>query len=347
MSAETAERSRNQEAANTGRPEIKTYTLADLKATERQPQLVPPFIAPDGVTVGYGPGGVGKGLAAVHFTRHLVREHHMRVCVLDFENHPNEWARRKKAFGFTPNEERLVDYLTPFGDYWPFEKRDTLYRMHKDIRAYLDIAGHDSDFILVDSYVFASDGDAAMGGQKSATEFFAAIAYLGRPAFVIAHTASGERHPSKPFGSVFVHNSARETWSMERDAEGSFFDPVEDAGVVALELRNQKANDGGQYPQQFLNFHFRYGEIEVTPGEPAGKSIVAMAEDVLYRAGTPLLTSEIAKSIRESEGVSVKLDSLGKKLRAARTTFRKVAGQKSDKGAARWTLHALRKEGGQ
>src|SRR5206468_2101338 len=111
--------------------------------------------------IGYGPGGVGKGLSAMYFIGELVRKHQMRVTVLDFENHPNEWARRKKGFGFTPNQERLVDYLTPFGDYWPFQKRDTLYRLVKEFREYLDLVGHDSDFVVVDSYVLATSAGEA------------------------------------------------------------------------------------------------------------------------------------------------------------------------------------------
>src|SRR5687768_16972139 len=65
-------------------PTIGTRTLASLPDGPPDPQLIPPFLSPDGVTIFYGPGGVGKGMLCVYLAKRLVEAGHT-VMIIDYE----------------------------------------------------------------------------------------------------------------------------------------------------------------------------------------------------------------------------------------------------------------------
>jgi hypothetical protein len=254
------------------------------------------------VTVIYGLGGTGKGYISLYLTLQLARSG-KRVTVIDFEGHPGEWGRRAHAMGFTKAERKMVNYRSPFGDDWT-AKRGSL----KDVAAILrqDLDDHGGDYLVIDSYTTASSTGDSMGGAAAAQEFFNAVARLGRPALVIAHVAGGgDKFPEKPFGSVFVHNLARETWAVaqlgDSDAE------PDDSGTMAIELRNKKANGRPKVGPQFLTFTFDLmGQVRVDSKRPGGAIETAdLIADVLARSLKPLTTKEIAAAIKADTDVTV------------------------------------------
>ena len=291
--------------------EVGTRTLDDLPSGPPPEQLASPYLSAEGVTILYGLGGAGKGYISLYLVLQLVRAG-KRVTVIDFEGHPGEWGRRAHAMGFTKAERQMVDYRAPYGDDWMADRgslRDIAAILREDLddpdrgdefyREDQDEPDRMTDYLVIDSYTTASSTGDSMGGAAAAQEFFNGIAILGRPALVIAHVAGGgDKFPDKPFGSVFVHNLARETWAVaqlgDSDAE------PDDSGTMAIELRNKKANGRAKYAPQFLTFTFDLmGNVRVDDRRPGGAVEVAdLVADVLARALKPLTTKELAAAIK-------------------------------------------------
>jgi hypothetical protein len=285
---------------------------------------VPPFLTPEGVTVIYGPGGVGKGYLALYLSLQLIR-HNQRVTVVDFENHPREWGRRAHALGYDDAELEMAQYLSPFNPMWTMP-RGSLADIAETIREELDDPQARTDYVVVDSFTTAASSEEALGGVRAAQEFFIGMARLGRPALVIAHVAGGqEKWPARPFGSVFVHNLARETWAVEQLGEQSNEEVEdEDRGPMTLELRQRKANSGVRAKPQFVTFTFSEGKIEVSMVRPMGRTISDMALSVLSRAPKPMTVKDLARAIKADEDSDVSEDVLRKTLARYPGRFKKT-----------------------
>jgi hypothetical protein len=282
--------------------------LRDLPTGPPPPQLVPPFLSPEGVTIIYGPGGVGKGFVALYLTLQLVRRN-MLVTLIDFETHPGEWGRRAVAMGFTEPDLLMVNYRAPFDTADWTAARGSLAQIADELRGDLDNPERHADYLVIDSYTTATSTGDSMGGMAAAQEFFAGISRLGRPALVIAHVAAGqEKFPPKPFGSVFVHNLARETWAAEQ--VGADLDLVA-IGPMTLELRNRKANGQARQGPQFFTFTFDDdGAISVGRHEPAGRTVTDMIEGVLGRSLKRLPIPTIGALLKADEGKTVSAENI-------------------------------------
>ncbi len=283
------------------RPSIGTRTLADIDFSPSPPQLYPPFLAPEGVTVLYGKGGVGKGMTAMWLTLNLVRAGHT-VMVVDYENHPREWGSRAMAMGYTMDDMHHVHYRCPYGDDWE-AARGSLAEVADLIAA--DARDLNVTYLVLDSYTAGTSSGDSMGGQAAAQEFFSGIATIGLPALVLAHVSAGQdRFPEKPFGSVFVHNFARETWAVEEAKTGSIefdrdthrYQPT----VKALELRCMKKNDGVMEKKpQFVTFSFFFdGHTEVTHTTASSNALGNVLHELLTRLGAKNI-KEIVKALRD------------------------------------------------
>jgi len=300
-------------------------TLNDLPSGPPPEQLAEPYLSAEGVTILYGLGGTGKGYISLYLALRLVRSGR-RVTVIDFEGHPGEWGRRAYAMGFTKAERRMVNYRAPFGDDWKAE-RGSLKDVAAVLREDLDHPRRKADYLIIDSYTTASSTGDSMGGAASAQEFFAGIAMLGRPALVIAHVAGGgERFPDKPFGSVFVHNLARETWAAAQldDDEREADEP----GAMRIELRNKKANARPKYAPQFLTFTFDLlGQVRVDDRKPSGggESVADLIADVLMRSIKPLTTKELAAAIKADTGAAINEQRLREAFRRHPGRFERTA----------------------
>ncbi len=319
---------------------IGDQTAEDLPWGKPPPQMAPPFLTPEGATVLYGKGGVGKGMTACWLVQRLVRDG-TAVMVLDFEFHPREWGSRLRRMGLTAGELRMVHYRSPSSDAWTAKGGD-LARVWELVRADCDRLG--VGYLVVDSYTTGSAGDSELGGQEAAKAFFGALSLLQRPSLVLAHVnGQAQRFPEKPFGSVFVHNLARETWAVEASEEQGDADaqrmPGDPDYTVELELRNMKQNTRGKARPQRLSFSVwdgddaRPGSIAVEHGTVgAGKQSVAqMMLDAIEDRG-PLTAKQMAEAILDMWGERVDAASIRQALKrdgGARFTVVGKNGQQS------------------
>jgi len=275
-------------AAGAAVPTIGSRTGRDLRHGDAPPQLAGAFLTSEGPTVLYARGGTGKGLLACWFARDLVRAGHV-VMVVDFEGHEMEWGSRLRGLGLTDDELGRIHYRAPFGSDW-----------------------------TAPTGSLATVADAIR--DDAAREYFSGLARIGLPSLTIAHVRGDSgKFPERPFGSVFVHNLARETWAVERigDDDPDAIDPDEirfGPYVVALELRNKKANARPKSAAQFVTFSFfADGTIEVVTDGPAGRSVADLAADAL--ADGPLTLAKIAAAIKEDTGQAVSADTLRNALK--------------------------------
>src|SRR4051812_118896 len=65
-------------------------------STDPPPPMLVGRLDPEGHTILYGPGGVGKGALTCWWIVRLVTDGH-RVLILDWEGHATEWARRIRS----------------------------------------------------------------------------------------------------------------------------------------------------------------------------------------------------------------------------------------------------------
>ncbi len=189
---------------------------------------------PEGHTMLFGPGGVGKGSLASYWAVELTRAEY-RVLLLDHEMHPTEWARRVSSLGGPEARENILH----------FSLRGPLTDYAEDMRDIARDGGY--TYAIVDSAAVAAPGKAE--DSDAADSYSVAVNTLAIPVLTLAHLtkANDARYP---FGSVFWHNLARLTWSLT---------PAQDGKVL---LRNRKANN---YPYQGR----RAGLLHVDPYTPA------------------------------------------------------------------------------
>jgi hypothetical protein len=304
---ETLDELRTRIAATPGLS-IGHKTAFDLPTDPPPPQLVGDFLTPEGPTVLYSKGGTGKGLSACYFAWKLVQTGHT-VMVIDFEGHQRECGFRLRALGLSEDELKKIHYRAPYGEDWTAE-RGTLHDVMELVKADCDALG--VTYLIVDSYVQATDDTEAMGGQAGAKKYFAALAWIGRPSLTIAHV-KGEavRFPDKPFGSIHIHTQARETWAVEAiDLPDQPFDPATHRilpKVVALEFRRKKSNTGGGSGKpQFLTFEFHVNDtINVIENVSSARDAMTLALIVLNDASKGLTYAEIRKGARTDYGEDI------------------------------------------
>ncbi|HEY5520796.1 MAG TPA: hypothetical protein VIK08_09065 [Candidatus Limnocylindrales bacterium] len=286
-------------------PSIGTRTALDLRHGTPPQQLAEPFLTPEGPTFIYARGGTGKGITTCLLAKRLVAAGHV-VMVVDFEGHEREWGSRLRGLGLSDEELGRIAYRAPFGSDWT-APTGPLATVAVALRDDADRIG--ATYLIIDSYSVATSNGDTMGGEQAAREYFTGLATIGLPSLTIAHVRGDSgKFPDRPFGSVFVHNLARETWAVERlgddepdsDPDLIAFGPH----VVALELRNRKSNGRRQSAPEFLTFSFYAdGTIEATTDRPAGRTVADLAADVL--ADGPLTVPKIAAAIKEDTGQSV------------------------------------------
>lgn len=324
--ADLAERLRRRQDGTS----IGERTAAELNFGPPPDQVAHPFLTPDGSTFIYGKGGVGKGLITCWLIAQLVRLGHV-VMIVDYEGHEREWGSRLRGMGLTHDELRRIEYRAPFSADWLAPAgalKDVADLVREDAKR-LSVT-----YLIVDSYTFATSTGDQLGGMAGAQEYFSALTRIGLPSLTLAHvTGDSGRFPARPFGSVFVHNGARETWSVEQIGERSDDDSV--SRVVKVELRNQKRSNGAEFPAQFMTFEFfADGSIVVDTTAPAGRSVADQVADVLH--GNPMTVKQIAAAVVEDTGNKFTEDTISKTLRRYPGRF-EVDGDKRPK---KWTSAA-------
>jgi hypothetical protein len=205
------------------RPEtvsIGDRTAADLRHGLPPAQLVDAFLTAEGPTVVYARGGTGKGMFACWLITRLVGDGHV-VMVLDYEGHEREWGSRLRGLGLDADGLTRVPYRAPFGPDWT-APTGALSVVADAVRQDAERLG--VSYVVVDSYTTATSNGDTMGGEQAAREYFSALSRIGLPSLTIAHVRGDSgRFPERPFGSVHVHNLARETWAAEQLGEAPTF----------------------------------------------------------------------------------------------------------------------------
>lgn len=178
--------------------------------TEPPPPLLIGRLDPEGHTILYGTGGVGKGTLSASWVNGLL-EDNKRVLIVDYENHPAEWARRIWGFGAGPLTSRVL-HVAPLTAAWG-GPRGAIWVQAEQLR---ELAlQFEADYLLIDSIVTACAGADPMK-PESVSAYTGALEYIGLPVLSLAHTDKAE-NLRYPFGSIFWHNLARMTWSLKAD----------------------------------------------------------------------------------------------------------------------------------
>lgn len=219
--------------------------LQRLDEVETSPPqaIVSPFVNDEGATAIFGDGSSAKStlVAAIaataattaRFSALQRTEEPRPVILLPYEGRKG-LARRVLSFanGADTDLIRVVPNRLMLGTIWQDAERLSEY-----VKAEFSDHGGPVGLVIVDSvgYAIGSEGAAS---DVAATQFGAALDRIGLPALCVAHqTKNGET--SKPFGSVYWHNTFRMTWHIERNA---------DTGVLTLVCR--KDNEGEMQGQK-------------------------------------------------------------------------------------------------
>ena len=183
-------------------------------STDPPPDMLIARLDAEGHTILYGTGGVGKGTLSAWWIIQLAREAR-RVLIVDYENHPEEWARRIHGLGGSDLlAAGLIVYVAPLTPAWQ-GKRGPLWVQADDLREL--ILTDQTEYVVIDSLTTACLGHKVTDPDVPAL-YASGLEYLGAVALSLAHVTK-EGDLTYPFGSVHWHNLARTTWSLEKDGE--------------------------------------------------------------------------------------------------------------------------------
>lgn len=116
------------------------------------------------------------------------------------------------------------------------------------------IGDHNLEYIVCDSVGLACDGPPEEA--QSALGYYGALRLLGVGSLTIAHT-NRTQDDSRPFGSVYHHNSARATWFIKKQSEPG-------SSGVDVGLWNRKANTTAVQRPLGFRFDFSGDRIAIT-----------------------------------------------------------------------------------
>jgi hypothetical protein len=270
--------------------------LADIPPEPPAPLLVG-RIHPRAHTILYGTGGSRKGTLCAAWIVELVKLGH-RVVVADYEDHPDEWRGRVGSLGGSAPLTEVL-HVAPLSPAWK-GVRGPLWAQAVDLRRLADEWG--ATLLVVDSIVVACGGADPMDPGTPA-RYAAALQEIGRPVLSLAHVAK-EGGLTYPFGSIFWHNLARATWSLE----------VDGSGATSL-LASRKVNEGERKGRFVVDVTYRDG----LPGEVAERQYSAVLADRVAAAldDGPASVPAIVDRLNEDagEGPGVKADSVRHVLR--------------------------------
>jgi len=219
--------------------------LTDMALPERQRFDIAGILAKGKTNILYGPGGTGKSVLAVRIAASLSSGQDFvgfdtlyqgGTLYLDWEDTADTMVRRleevSNGMGLPVRTPLLYKSLHGKG---PYE------RHHADIKHALR-ENPGISLIIFDSTAMAMHGSSQGDGADGAIKFFNLIAQLPVTRLLIDHVASDDLKKSdgngatKPYGSVFKVNSARNMWEVQPwNAE---------KGGMGLTMKHRKTNVG-------------------------------------------------------------------------------------------------------
>lgn len=269
--------------------------LSDIDRSAAPPLLLD-RLDPAGHTILHGTGGVGKGTLATWWIGQLVRQGG-RVLILDYENHPEEWARRYFGLFGLDGLDRVF-HVAPLTDAF-HGRHGPIWDSVLDISELMDNLA--TTYVVVDSIVTACGGADPMEPGTPA-RYAGALQAIGGPFLSLAHVTKAD-DLRYPFGSIFWHNLARVTWSLAKDGE-------------RLMLTNRKANNYANQGRTLLSVTWQDDLPREVSEQPYNAVLADRIDELLGLEGLPVTT--IVKRLNEDgdeEELAVKADSVRKALR--------------------------------
>jgi hypothetical protein len=268
--------------------------------------LVGVFMATEEDVILYGRGGSTKGTIAAWWALCHVRTDPLAVVyVLDYEHHETEWGGRMRRLGATEVEMARIHYASPYAKQWthPVGELAEVWPYVKD-----DCDELAATLLIVDSITAASEAGEAMGGKQATDDYFRASRQIGRRTLHLAHvTGTAEKWPERPFGSVHVHNYARETWAVAIVREGDEGPETHGLTSTEVELRCKKANGRPKPRPQVLTFTYEpdHGVITVAESE-RDTGHTELVHDALSKTPDVWLTAkQIVAAVKEDTAESL------------------------------------------
>jgi hypothetical protein len=265
----------------------ESVDLATIDIAPPPPMLID-RLDPEGHTILYGTGGVGKGALACWWIAQLV-EAGSSVLIVDFEQHPAEWSRRIAALAPGAHASGRIRHLTP----------------RKPLRNVAEIVAAEAltfglDVVVVDSAVMACGSDPLK--PEVAGEYAAAVMRIGLPVLSLAHVTKAD-DMRYPFGSIFWHNLARTTWGLQADQSG------------AVVLSHRKHNNYAPLGRFVVNATWHDGRLMEVWEKGYQLALRERISDIL--AAGPLTLTEIVEALNEDDmgGVPVKRESVSRVIR--------------------------------
>lgn len=265
-------------------------------STEPPPPMLLGRVDPLGHTMVYGTGGVGKGTLVSSWVLGLLLEG-KRILLIDYENHPEEWAPRIASLGAGELMNRVM-HVAPLTAAW-HGKRGPIWEQITELRT-LATEG-EIDVAVIDSAVMACAGVDPLDAEAP-TLYAAALEYLGMPVISLAHVTK-DHDLRYPFGSVFWHNLARVTWSLHASA-----------GVTLLTHR--KRNRYAKVPTMQVEVAFSDAGLPVDVWERSRDEALSQTISRVL-GGQALTVTQIVEALEDELGEDdeVKPDSVRKALR--------------------------------
>jgi hypothetical protein len=216
-------------------------TLADIDDSPSGPLLLD-MLEPDGPTMIYGPGGLGKGMTLAWMIGEL-QELGIRPLIYDAENRPREWARRTSGLGV---DRSGVVYVQP-SELPPELRGEPLWTVAPYLGRIAQAA--ECGIVFVDSVLAAMNvsEDRLRGDAGAPYDYVGALDALGLPSVSVGHTPKGSPD-GDPYGSVSWVNAMRFLWHGSQAAGDGH----------RVRWRPRKKNERGRIaPVQLV---FQYGE---------------------------------------------------------------------------------------
>ena len=268
---------------------------------------------PQGHTIQYGAGGVGKGILTAQWIAQLVADGH-RVLLIDYENHEGEWARRIRGIG-GPDAMGGVLYVAPYSAEWK-GARGPIWELVPDLLALATADG--STYVVIDSIVAACGIDPLK--PEAASQYATTLQRIGRPTLSLGHVTKAD-DLRYPFGSVFWHNLARVTWSLASAGDGAL-------------LVNRKANNYLNLGRFVVTVTYRDGLPREVRERPFALAMADRIGEVLADGALTVKEIVSALSADAGEGDEVKANS----VRRALTRGAQDIPQRFEQDGERWRV---------
>jgi hypothetical protein len=266
--------------------------------------ILPPFLLGHHPTILFGDGGAMKstiGLAAIVSLHgylpamELEPTQRVRCGYLDWEFEAYEHNQRMRALLGPDADLPDVPYLRMVG---PLS--ESIERVERFI------ADHNLEYLVCDSVGLACDGPPEE--SQAALGYYGALRQLAVGSLTIAHT-NRVQDDSRPFGSVYHHNSARMTWFIKKQAEAG-------QSTVDVGLWNKKSNTTAL--QRPLGFRFQFSGDRISISRTDVRDVDAFADKVAIKDRIVRLLESGAKTRAEIYAALPDLpqESIAAKIRA-------------------------------